>query len=64
MNRFLLFVFLEEQENGGMNDFINSFNTIEDALNHFNTMKLSKLETTIYQIYDMIENRFIKNGKK
>jgi hypothetical protein len=42
MNRYLLFAYEEFQIFGGWNDFINSFTTIEAAIEHLKTLRMDE----------------------
>ena len=50
MKRFILFGFDEYYPKGGMTDFVNSFDTFDDA---FDFVKLDLFLYDMFQIYDL-----------
>ena len=62
MKRYLLFVFFEDMEQGGMDDFISDFDSIEDCRKYYKNMSVSRQLDVVYQIFDTLEKRYIYSG--
>ena len=64
MKGYLLFVFSEFYPEGGWDDFVGSYDTIEEARNHlgesgFNFDFDSKYQYQIYQIVDIFDGKIV-----
>lgn len=60
MKRYLLFAYYEDSEQGGINDLIGNYQTIEEAQNKINTFDFE----IIYHLHDIIENRKILTNEQ
>jgi hypothetical protein len=62
MKRYWLFYFDAYYPNGGMDDFQESFDTVDQAIEHSKKLKVSPSDS-YYQVFDSHINEILSHGK-